>query len=211
MTTGDVMHIPRGYWHTATRIGSGSDGHSLHMTFGITRRTGVTWINFLSDMARADEDFRSDLEGPESRTRNASLSAKLAALAHAYGPENYLAELRANTPPARHLPYVPALGQLQQVVTVTEFEPAITRLDSDRVEVIAAGKRLIFQGRAEPGLRTLLSGHPVHLTGSSPDLMAVAECLIKEGLCAPLNDESSSGYTGLVPPVTSSKVPLTSA
>ncbi|MER7877683.1 cupin domain-containing protein [Streptomyces solisilvae] len=211
MTAGDVMHIPRGYWHTATRIGSGSDGHSLHMTFGITRRTGVTWINFLSDMARADEDFRSDLEGPESRTRNASLGAKLAALAHTYGPENYLAELRANTPPARHMPYVPALGRLQQVVTVTEFEPAITRLDSDRVEVIAAGKRLIFQGRAEPGLRTLLSGHPVHLMGSGPDLRAVAECLIKEGLCAPLNDESSSGYTGLVPPVTSSKVPLTSA
>lgn len=26
MQAGDVMHIPRGYWHTATRLGSGSSG-----------------------------------------------------------------------------------------------------------------------------------------------------------------------------------------
>ena len=211
MAAGDVMHIPRGYWHTATRIGSGSDGHSLHVTFGITRRTGVTWINFLSDMSRADEDFRTDLEGPEGRSRTKSLSAKLAELAHEYDPERYLTELRANTPPARHMPYIPAFGPLEAAVTVTEFEPVIRWLDSDTVEVIAAGKRLIFQSRAEPALRTLLSGHPVRLAGGGPDLRTVAECLIKEGMCAPVTDELSSGYTGLVPAVTFSKVPSTLA
>jgi hypothetical protein len=52
MNPGDVMHIPRGFWHTATRVGSG-EGHSLHVTFGITKRTGVAWLNHLSDIARA--------------------------------------------------------------------------------------------------------------------------------------------------------------
>lgn len=30
---GDVMHIPRGYWHQATRTGHGG-GYSLHVTYG---------------------------------------------------------------------------------------------------------------------------------------------------------------------------------
>ncbi|MCU1685212.1 MAG: myc induced nuclear antigen [Amycolatopsis sp.] len=33
MKTGDVMHIPRGYWHQATRAERGA-GFSLHATFG---------------------------------------------------------------------------------------------------------------------------------------------------------------------------------
>jgi hypothetical protein len=37
---GDVMHIPRGWWHQATRTGTG-DGFSLHATFGLTQRTGI--------------------------------------------------------------------------------------------------------------------------------------------------------------------------
>lgn len=210
MTAGDVMHIPRGYWHTATRIGSGSEGHSLHVTFGLTKRTGVTWANFLSDAARADEDFRTDLESSEGLRQHGVLTAKLAALAREYDPGHYLKQLRANTPPARHMPHIPVFGPLDQVAAVTEFEPVMATVD-DTVQVIAGGKRLTFHSRAEPGLRALLSGHPVHLTDSNPDLTTLAELLIKEGLCAPLTAESSSGYTGLVTPVTFSKDPSSSA
>lgn len=39
--TGDVMHIPRGHWHPATRTSQGP-GQSLHVTFGITKRTGAS-------------------------------------------------------------------------------------------------------------------------------------------------------------------------
>jgi hypothetical protein len=210
MTAGDVMHIPRGFWHTATRIGSGSEGHSLHVTFGITRRTGVTWVSFLSDSARADEEFRTDLESGEGGIRSDLLIAGLTAMAREYDPARYLEELRAITPAARHVPYVPAFGPLEQAVAVTEFEPVITPT-GDTVQVTAAGKRLTFHRRAESGLRDLLSGHPVHLAGGGPEVMTLAEHLIEEGLCAPLNAESSSGYTGLVPPVTFSKAHSNSA
>ncbi|GAA0426307.1 hypothetical protein Acor_54940 [Acrocarpospora corrugata] len=204
MVTGDVMHIPRGFWHTATRLGSGSEGHSLHVTFGITKRTGVTWVNFLSDTARADEDFRTDLESQQGSLKGELLSAKLAELAREYNSERYLAKLRATTPPARHMPYLPTFGPLEQVVAVTEFAPTITSADAT-VQVAAGGKRLTFHGRAESALRDLLSGHPVRLAGGGPHLMDLAEQLIKEGLCAPLNDELSSGYTDLVPSVSYSK------
>ncbi|MFJ2785289.1 MULTISPECIES: hypothetical protein [unclassified Streptomyces] len=65
MRAGDVMYIRCGFWHTATRLGSCSGGHSLRVTFGSTKRNGVTWANFLSDAARADGTFRRDLEGVE--------------------------------------------------------------------------------------------------------------------------------------------------
>ncbi|MFB7484653.1 hypothetical protein ACFUEM_38470 [Streptomyces anulatus] len=65
--------------------------------------------------------------------------------------------------------------------------------------------------RAEPGLRTLLSGHPVYLDGADADTTALADLLIAEGLCEPLTEISSSAYTGLVTPVTYSKQPLASA
>ncbi|MGH3832667.1 MAG: JmjC domain-containing protein, partial [Pseudonocardiaceae bacterium] len=60
MRAGDVMHIPRGWWHQATRTGKG-DGFSLHATFGLTRRTGVDWLAWVANQARADELFRRDL------------------------------------------------------------------------------------------------------------------------------------------------------
>lgn len=201
MQAGDVMHIPRGFWHTATRIGSGDDGHSLHVTFGLTKRTGVTWANFLSDAARADEDFRTDLERSDDTVDGDVLAKRLAELAREYDPERYLAELRANTPPARHLPHVPVFGSLEYAVAVTEFEPVITPAD-DTVQVVGGGKRLTFHSRAEPALRSLLSGHPVHLTDDDQDLTTLAEHLIQEGLCAPLTAESLSAYTGVVPPDT---------
>jgi len=201
MQAGDVMHIPRGFWHTATRIGSGDDGHSLHVTFGLTKRTGVTWANFLSDAARADEDFRTDLERSDDTVDGDVLAAKLTDLARAYDTKRYLAELRANTPPARHMPHVPVFGSVEYAVAVTEFEPVIMP-SGDTVQVVGGGKRLTFHGRAEPALRSLLSGHPVHITDDDQDLTTLAEHLIQEGLCAPLTAESLSAYTGLVTPGT---------
>ncbi|GAO12981.1 hypothetical protein TPA0598_15_00200 [Streptomyces lydicamycinicus] len=61
MKTGDVMHIPRGYWHQATRNGRGT-GQSMHMTLGFEKRTGVNWLTWLADWSREDEVFRRDLD-----------------------------------------------------------------------------------------------------------------------------------------------------
>lgn len=60
LEAGDVMHIPRGYWHQATRTAR-SEGFSLHVTFGFVKRTGVDWLTWLADRSREDELFRHDL------------------------------------------------------------------------------------------------------------------------------------------------------
>lgn len=211
MSAGDVMHIPRGWWHTATRVGSGNQGHSLHATFGITKRTGVTWANFLSDTMRADEGFRTDLESARGPIDDEGLVARLAEAARANPPSHYLDQLRVNTPPQRHMPLVHSFGPLTgtDVVAVTEFPPVLT-VDDTAVRVTGGGKKLTFHPRAEPALRALLSGHPVRLGEEDSDLRAVAAHLIKEGLCAPLTEGLSWGYTGLVPTVTCSDRPLNS-
>ncbi|MFE6397480.1 hypothetical protein [Streptomyces alboflavus] len=55
---------------------------------------------------------------------------------------------------------------------------------------------------AEPALRLLLSGTPVHLAPAEAQVGShvrlLAETLMKEELCAPLNAGLSSRYTGLV-------------
>jgi hypothetical protein len=198
LEAGDVMHIPRGWWHTATRIGAG-EGVSLHVTFGVTRRTGVTWASHLSDVARGHELFRVDLGEPDTLDEQALASA-LHALAREHGPARYLSDLRAAAPPARHMPFISALGPPQAVAAVTEFAPSVT-VTEGAVEVRGGGKKLTFAARAEDNLRILLSGHPVHLEDG--DLMTLGMHLMEEGLCEPLTDESLSAYTGLVPAASS--------
>jgi ribosomal protein L16 Arg81 hydroxylase len=60
LRAGQVMHIPRGCWHQATRQERG-DGYSLHVTFGLIKRTGTHWMTWLADQTRHQELFRHDI------------------------------------------------------------------------------------------------------------------------------------------------------
>ncbi len=85
--------------------------------------------------------------------------------------------------------------------------PPLIEENGDTVDVTAAGKKLTVATKALPALRLLLSGRPVRLEQAAAivgdEIHEVAEILIKEELCAPLTDELSSGYTGLVTDATS--------
>ncbi|WP_309049185.1 JmjC domain-containing protein [Streptomyces sp.] len=199
MRTGDVMHIPRGHWHQATRTGSGS-GKSLHVTFGITKRTGANWLAWLADWCREREIFRHDLDrwrGPDG----ASLTEAAATLLDARSPADYLVAYEQETTLPRHVPFLDILGPLDAVVCTTHFPPRI-RESGETVDVLAAGKKLTLAAKALPALRLLLSGRPVVLEHAvavvGADAAEVAGILVEEELCAVLTPELSSGYTGLV-------------
>jgi len=207
LSAGDVMHIPRGHWHRATRDGRG-DGHSLHMTLGFTRRTGVAWMESLAEWCRDDETFRRNLhrDPSDERTPQArELVAAAAALAAERPPAHYLEQYPLDTLPARQVPHLPTFGPLEAVVCTTAFPPRISVRDS-RVEFSAAGKRLTVDAEAEDAVRLLLSGHPVRLGADVDGLTrGMADLLVKEGLCTALTPELSSGYTGLVTDAAPSK------
>ncbi|MBS2533837.1 hypothetical protein KGQ20_13775 [Catenulispora sp. NF23] len=196
MSLGDVMHIPRGYWHTATRVGSG-DGYSLRVALGTTR------LNHLSDVVRVNDMFRTDLEGDGAADPRLLITG-LSNLAIGHHPANYLADLRATTPAPRLMPYVSAFGPLHGLAAVTEFERAITST-KDAIAVVAVGRHLTFASTTEGAVRTMLSGNPVDVIGAD-DTWTLAAHLLKEGVCEPLTVESFSGYIDLVPTVACSNL-----
>jgi hypothetical protein len=203
MKAGDVMHIPRGYWHAATRAGSG-DGHSTHVTFGFAKRTGVSWLSWLADRSRQEEVFRHDLDRwgglDEQRLQQRQLAATASRLIDAHGPTQFLRLREQEAPPGRHVPFLDIFGPLDAVACVSEFPPLIKE-DGETAVVVAAGKKLTFAAKALPGLRLLLSGHPVHLDEAArtvgAEVETLAKILVEEDLCATLTPELSSGYTGL--------------
>ncbi|UGQ09797.1 cupin domain-containing protein [Yinghuangia sp. ASG 101] len=207
------MHIPRGYWHRATRADCG-DGLSFHATFGFTRRTGASWMEYLAEWCRDDPRFRRNLERAMSSDQVLQVRGLIdaaATLAAERTPLHYLDQYPLETTQARQVPYLSTFGPLEAVVCTTPFPPRITVADG-RVALAAVGKRLTLPGAAEDAVWPLLSGHPVKLgTNVDGPTQGLAELLVREGLCSPLTPELSSGYTDLVTDATPSKVPLTQA
>ncbi|MFD5087342.1 JmjC domain-containing protein [Kitasatospora sp. NPDC058406] len=204
MQAGDVMHIPRGYWHQASRVGR-SQGRSMHMTLGFAKRTGVNWFSWLADWSRETELFRRDLdrwgEPGERAAQQRELAAAAARVITARSPADYLAvrEREAVTP--RHVPFLEIFGPLEAAVCITDFPPLIEE-NGDTVAVLAAGKKLTFTAEALPALHVLLSGRPVRLAEAvrsvGDEVGLLARILTEEELCAGLTPELFSGYTGLV-------------
>ena len=57
ISDGDLLYIPRGFWHVATPL----DEASLHLTIGIPNRTGIDLMTWLTQRLRTSEVFRKDL------------------------------------------------------------------------------------------------------------------------------------------------------
>lgn len=204
LETGDVMHIPRGYWHQATRVGRGP-GQSMHMTLGFAKRTGVNWLSWLADWSRENETFRHDLDRWGTTAEREEQQRQLADAAHGLiqgrSVADFLDAREQDAVASRHVPFLEIFGRLEAVVCVSDYPPGIEE-HGERVDVLAGGKRLTLAAKALPALRLLLSGHPVHLASAAAtvgaEVQQVAEILVEEELCAPLTPELSSGYTGLV-------------
>jgi hypothetical protein len=193
---GDVLHIPRGHWHQATRAGHGS-GYSLHATFGFVQRTGVDWLAWVADQSREQELFRHDLD--RSATYG-TLADAVSQLLETYPPDVYLSAREQERPARRRVVTRGVFGPVTDVVCVSDFPPHV-HVDASAVTTRTAGKELTFAARAEPALRLLLSGNPVNVeqvraaTGLRADVLA--RTLLAEGVCAELTPELAAGWAGL--------------
>jgi Cupin superfamily protein len=201
MHTGDVMHIPRGWWHQATRSGKGS-GFSLHATFGLTRRTGVDWLAWLADQARADELFRRDLnQHPGAQTQQHELAAAAVRLIRASSPTGYLAARQREHSNTRHVATLGVFGPPTTVACITEFPPQL-HPRGERLAILAAGKKITVPASTLPALRPLLSGQPANIheitTTTGIDAAALANILTAEGICAEITPDLAGGYAGML-------------
>ena len=57
MTPGDVLYLPRGQYHDALA----TSGASLHLSFGVTRATGLDFMGVLAESLPDDPAFRAEL------------------------------------------------------------------------------------------------------------------------------------------------------
>jgi hypothetical protein len=203
LRAGDVMHIPRGYWHQATRQDRG-DGFSLHATFGFTKRTGVHWLSWLADQARSEELFRHDLSRGSSAEEQAEEQRVLAERAQRLLAGRPLTEFLAlrerQQGPARHVATHGVFGLCDSVVCVTEFPPDIEVHDTVAV-VRGGGKEVTVHAKAVPAIRMLLGGEPVDVAvvtaATGVDAAELARVFVEQGLCAEATPELLSGYAGL--------------
>jgi ribosomal protein L16 Arg81 hydroxylase len=75
LSPGQILHVPRGWWHTVRGVG----GWSMHLTFGVTRATGMSWMRWFLDQLIDDPHSDkispgSPLERSAQRTTAGSLS-----------------------------------------------------------------------------------------------------------------------------------------
>ena len=75
---GDVLYVPRGWWHDAAHVrddeGGGGSG-SLHLTCSVLPVTGLEFMEWLSGRLARHETFRRDLPHPTDRTGAAHYAA----------------------------------------------------------------------------------------------------------------------------------------
>lgn len=163
MHDGDLLYIPRGWWHVATPL----DEPTLHLTIGVNNPTGADLLNWFVERLRASEDVRRDLPvfaGPEQQS--ALLERLRDSFLHEWNGDlmqQYLDHLDSKSQPrARmNLPWSPTPAVLPpgsfQIKWASPRRPNIEAVD-DEIHVIASGRRWRFALAARSILDRLSSG-----------------------------------------------------
>ena len=90
LAPGDVLYLPRGYWHAAVGLG----GPTLHLTVGLTRKSGADLLHWLADELLADELVRSDLPLEADPAKLADRVAEILARVVAQDPQGLAGRYR---------------------------------------------------------------------------------------------------------------------
>ncbi len=157
---GDVLYVPRGWWHTV----ESTDSPSLHLAFGIASKTGTDLISWISDRLLECPIMRQDLprflKGDERKAYvqtfrtlvNQELSDDV--LDRFFDDD----DARADSQSAHSLPWTIAdteLTQRPRMVRVSAARMTYT-VGKDAVVVIGNGHKFILDLASEPVVALLL-------------------------------------------------------
>jgi hypothetical protein len=163
LRNGDLLYIPRGWWHVATPL----DEPTLHLTVGVSNPTGADFLSWLIDQLRASEIIRQDIphlrghaptQAYAERVREAILSRW-----HAELIDEYMSHVDAHSTPRPHF-------ALPWSATDDAFPPGSWRVqwrgsrpvqietNGDEIAIATFGRRWRFVASARPLLELLVSG-----------------------------------------------------
>jgi hypothetical protein len=161
ISDGDLLYIPRGFWHVATPL----DEASLHLTIGIPNRTGVDLMTWFAQRLRSVEAFRRDLPKFKCKEeREAHLRMLIDTLREQLDEdlvEEFFAEHDGNAIPrlSLDLPEIATRSGLDELLDhkFALAAPRDLRLmdDGDLVRVKANKKTFRFKAVARPLLECL--------------------------------------------------------
>jgi hypothetical protein len=165
---GDLLYIPRGWWHVATPL----DEPTLHLTVGVSNPTGADLLTWFVDRLRASEEVRRDLpqfEGLEQQC--VYLNHLREIFLRDWRPDliqRYLNDMDAKSQPRPRLglPWAAMPGMLPPadfgfcVKWNGPRTPQVARNGPGQIEMAANGRRWKFAEAAAPVLDLLVSGRP---------------------------------------------------
>lgn len=206
LTDGDLLYIPRGWWHGALPLNE----PTLHLTIGIHNRTGIDLLGWLQDELRSSELFRQDLPrfaSPKQRSKQvARLRAELISRFDDRLIEEYFESRDARVQPRANLglPFTPTsdLLPLSDDFCVRLASPRTVKLvdEADGSFSFAATSRTWrFAAPARPLFELLNSGESLAFDDLSERmaqqldrsaLRGLLRELVKEGLVVLLPDNS---------------------
>ena len=171
LSDGDLLYIPRGWWHVATPL----DEPTLHLTVGVNNPTGADFLAWFVDRLRSVEQVRRDIPHLSARADQRIFAEGLRdAIINEWRPElvdEYLADLDAKSRPRPHmsLPWT----AMDQVVPSGDFRfrwsgtrsTQLSANDADgEVAIDANGRHWRFAAAARPLLEALISGSELTLS-----------------------------------------------
>ncbi|MEU4119984.1 cupin domain-containing protein [Kitasatospora sp. NPDC028055] len=168
LTAGDVLYLPRGWWHA---VAASEGEHSLHVTCGLQSTTGADLITWLSEMLRAHEAVRADIPrfgtGEEQRVFLDTIGKLLAAELESDGLIARFSAARDATERARLAPSLPHITAIPPDadlrVRLVTTRPALAAGADGTVRLTAGGEEWTFAAKAEPMLALLADGEPHRL------------------------------------------------
>ena len=160
---GDVLYLPRGWWHEASGVGE----LTLHLTFGIHPRTGLDLVRWMADELRDSAEFRAPLlrfgTAEEKAAQYGELRRQLVEKLDDGLLDRYFAhqDARARSRGWASLPWTatPAAAPPAEA-RISLAAPRALQLvrDDGSIGFEANGRSWRFAAAAEPLLRTLAEG-----------------------------------------------------
>ncbi|MEV7925409.1 cupin domain-containing protein [Kitasatospora sp. NPDC088779] len=153
---GDVLYLPRGWWHSVT---ADQGTESLHLTFGLVAQTGATLLEWLADELHESTAVRADIPLHATAEAKAAYQSDLrTAVLTALSAPGLIDRWARSTGtthrgrPAPSLPYVSALPADREIaVRITAPRASLTTDPAaGTVTLSATGTAWDFTERAAP-------------------------------------------------------------
>jgi hypothetical protein len=163
LQTGDLLYIPRGWWHLAIPLNE----PTLHLTIGVSNPTGADFLSWFIDQLRESEVVREDIphllgygaiQAYAERVREAISSRWRPELI-----EEYMLHLDAHSTSRPHfaLPFSATEDALPTGTWRVQWSgnrPIQIESKGDEIAIAVFGRRWKFVGSARPVLELLVSG-----------------------------------------------------